>query len=164
MATAEKFHVDSAPNLEWTEAQNEYAYKLFSKFDFNHPAFRDRDYGHGSQRTIVGDNLRGYRTGLNRMMDVIEGKELSIGRASQGEVFDCLAQMYVARKLKRSAAPENALREIREQLAFVDFAVWRRLEQELADHADDYPDTFLDGLEPPREIPRVQTFEGSSFP
>lgn len=152
------------PKLEWTDEQNRHAFKLFGEFDFGHAAFRDRDYGRGSQMRFVGQNLRGCRTGLNRLMDTIDGRELEIGTTTRGEVFDCLAQMYVARQLQDRNTPENVLREIRDELAFVDFAVWRRLEQEVADQSREYPDGFLDGLEPPRDLPRVPGFLDTSFP
>lgn len=150
--------------VEFTDEQNRHAYELFGEFDFEHLVFRDRAYGEGSQFTFVGRNLRGYRVGLNRMMDAIEGRELELGSTTRGEVFDCLAQRYVARQLKRPATPGNALREIHDELAFVDFAVWRQLVEELADRGKEYPKGFLGGLEPPRELPQVPTFEDTSFP
>lgn len=155
--------VDSTPTeaaVEYTEEQARHARQVFEAFDFEHPIFRDPITP--PQPQIFGYWLRGYRTGLGRLMDVIEGRELEFGETMQGEAFDCLAQMYVARQLKRPFRPDATLKDIRDELAFADLEAWRRLQEEIGN--TEYPEHFVAQLEPPREVPQVPTYEDCSIP
>ena len=146
------------PTVDFTEEQERHARKLFEGFDFDHRIFATES---GSQATVTGRLLQGYRNGLTRLIDVIDGDSKEYGRTLRNEAFDYLAQQYAGRQLKERNAPDYVLRQIRDELLFVDFAVWQRLNEEVEQHPQEY--RFLEDISP-RELPRVPTFVDHSIP